>query len=313
VYAELKAGAMSAAVYSHLDHALVVELPWKAFDPLGTIELATQALQNVSSRAGPDAPSRLFTVQMHLNATRLCAGSQIPVVLDSTRTTPVQLTSVRPYACPSLLHISFQGTLSAAGMSPAASYCLLDEAIREQQKWSQTGATFYTSNQTCTWQVSHSKEDALVNIVVDSSGMGPGAHLLVSEAPGAAVGDPELLAEYSGFSRSVRQDAVSNAQVVYVTFYADPGSQPAAGPIILARLANQDQKQVSPNVIGKVIYVGAGLLILCHIVAATYAWRSYKRRLAMRAEQEQQAARYATGQPIIHNEFLTRRPASESA
>jgi hypothetical protein len=155
----------------------------------------------------------------------------------------------------------------------------------------QATKTFYTPGKTCTWQISRETLDFPVNIVVDASEMGPGARVFVSEQPMQNGRRECLLAQYGGFSQSLRQDAVSTASIVYVQFVADNDAPPAAGPVIFARLVKQSKNKASPRTVGKIIYIGAGLLIVAYGVGALVAWRQYTHIAARRLAEEQQAAR----------------------
>lgn len=121
--------------------------------------------------------------------------------------------------------------------------------------------------------------------------MAQGAHLLISERAGATVAADGLLADYAGFSATLRQDAVSSAPTLYVTFVASGDAAPAAGPVVSVRHAGESADSNGP-LIGKVIYIGSGVLIVAYIVLALIAWRQYQRIAAARREAEQQVARF---------------------
>jgi hypothetical protein len=155
----------------------------------------------------------------------------------------------------------------------------------------QATKTFYTPGETCTWQISHATIDHPVNIVVDASEMGPGARVFVSEQPMENGHRECLLAQYNGFSQSMRQDAVSMAPIVYIQFVADNDAPPAAGPVIYARFVKQSKTNASPRTVSKIIYIGAALLIVAYVIGALIAWRQYTHTAARRLADEQQAAR----------------------
>jgi hypothetical protein len=65
---------MSAAVYTHLDHILRVELPWTSSGQLGESALSADLLHNASLSSSTNATAQIAFTTLHLNATHLCSS-----------------------------------------------------------------------------------------------------------------------------------------------------------------------------------------------------------------------------------------------
>jgi hypothetical protein len=122
--------------------------------------------------------------------------------------------------------------------------------------------------------------------------MGPGARLVIHTNPkdASSIKPSDNVKIYSGHSNIRNNDLVLEGHAIVLWFEANSTALPAGGPNVHFHFA-KSKNGMDSKTVGRIIFIGALVLIVAYVLSGLYAWRKYKQAEVSRHDAERAAAR----------------------